>query len=386
MPVNPELPGYFLRADFAEECAMLRRDAPVHEYAPGCFTVARYADVRDVSRDPERFCSGRGVLMHDPLRHGGEINGSILHMDPPAHAPWRKLTSRRFTPRAVMEMEPRVQAVARDVLDAAATGTTIDFVDAIAAPFPVLVIAELLGIAADDRDQFRRWSDATIASPDEAEPDLGAVAELYRYLVALVRARRRDPGDDLVSALVTGEVDGEPVGTPDAVGYCVALLVAGNETTRQLTSGAAALLAEHPGQRARLVREPERLPNAVEEFLRVVTPIQAFGRTATRDTELAGTRVPEGGFVVMLYASANRDETVFGPTAPEFDVGRVFDNAHLAFGFGEHLCLGAALARLEARVLFEELLARHPDYEVVGAPAWVPSTLVRGMASLPVVL
>jgi cytochrome P450 len=324
--------------------------------------------------------------MHDPLRHGGEIRGSILHMDPPEHGPWRQLTSRRFTPRAVAAMEPRVRAVACEVLDAAGAGTTIDFVDAVAAPFPVLVIAELLGIADGDRAQFRRWSDATISSPDDTEPDLDAIAELYRYLVALVHERRRNPGGDLVSALVAGEVDGEPVSTPDAVGYCVALLVAGNETTRQLVSGAAALLAAHPAQRALLAKEPARMANAVEEFLRVVTPIQAFGRTATRETELAGTRIAAGDFVVMLYASANRDETVFGPTAADFDATRSFDNAHLAFGFGEHLCLGAALARLETRVLFEELLARHPEYDVVGEPTWVPSTLVRGMATLPVVL
>jgi cytochrome P450 len=386
MPVNPELPGYFLRADFADECAALRREAPVHEYAPGCFTVARYADVRDVSRDPGRFCSKRGVLMNDPLRHGGEIRGSILHMDPPEHGPWRKLTSRRFTPRAVTTMEPQVRAVARAVLDAAKIGTEIDFVDAVAAPFPVLVIAELLGIADGDRAQFRRWSDATISSPDDTEPDLDAIAELYRYLIALVQERRRAPGDDLVSVLVEGEIDGAPVSTPDAVGYCVALLVAGNETTRQLTSGAVAALAAHPEQRAALAADPTLLPNAVEEFLRTVTPIQAFGRTATRDTELAGTPIAEGDFIVMLYASANRDETVFGPTASEFDVTRPFDNAHLAFGFGEHLCLGAALARLETRVLFEELLARYPAYDVVGEPTWVPSTLVRGMATLPVVL
>jgi cytochrome P450 len=386
MPVNPEVPGDFLRADFRDDCAALRRDAPVHEYAPGCYTVARYADVRAVSRDPARFCSTRGVLMHDPLRHGGEIRGSILHMDPPEHGPWRTLTSRRFTPRAVADLEPRVRAVARAVLDAVPAGTPVDFVDAVSAPFPVLVIAELLGIVDADRAQFRRWSDATIASPDQPDADLEAIGELYRYLVGLVRERRRDPGDDLVSVLVTGEIDGEPISTPDAVGYCVALLVAGNETTRHLTSGAAALLAANPEQRSLLVGNPAGLAHAVEEFLRVVTPIQTFGRTATCDTELAGTRIAEGDWVVMLYASANRDETVFGPTADEFDVARSFDSAHLAFGFGEHLCLGAALARLETRLLFEELLARHPSFEVVGEPTWVPSTLVRGMATLPVVL
>jgi cytochrome P450 len=201
-----------------------------------------------------------------------------------------------------------------------------------------------------------------------------------------VRERRTTPRDDIVSALVTGEVGGEPVSTPDAVGYALALLIAGNETTRHLISGSAFALWEHPEQRALLAREPARVANAVEECLRWVTPVQAFGRTATDDTQLGGVDIARDDFVVLLYASANRDEEAFGPTAGAFDVTRDLGTTHLAFGFGEHLCLGAALARLEARVLFEELLARWPAYEVVGSPTWVHSTLVRGMVQLPVAL
>jgi cytochrome P450 len=174
------------------------------------------------------------------------------------------------------------------------------------------------------------------------------------------------------------------VSTADAVGYALALLIAGNETTRHLLSGGAYALWEHPEQRAALAARPAEIPNAVEECLRWVTPIQAFGRTATRDTELGGAAISEGDFVVLLYASANRDEEAFGPTADRFDVTRPFDAAHVAFG--EHLCLGAALARLEARVMLEELLARFPSFEVTGEPVWAHSTLVRGMTSMPVVL
>jgi cytochrome P450 len=386
LPIDPLTPGLFTRSDYFELLARLRREAPVFDCAPGTWIVTRYGDVRDVSRDPERFCSSRGVLMHDPLRSGGTVHGSILHMDPPDHAPWRKLASRRFTPRAVAALEDRVRAIARAVLDAAPVGREIDFIDQIAAPFPVLVIAELLGVGDGDLADFRRWSDATIESPDAADVDIDAIAQLYRFLVDHVRARRTEPRDDMTSMLVAGEIDGETISTPDAVGYVLSLLIAGNETTRHLVSGSALALFEHPEQRELLTREPHRIANAVEECLRWVTPVQSFGRTATRDTEVGGVAIAEGDFVVMMYASANRDDAVFGATADRFDVTRAFDSAHLAFGFGEHLCLGAALARLEARVLLEELLTRFPDYEVVGSPAWVHSTLVRGMSQLPTVL
>lgn len=386
LDVDPENPELFTRHDYYDVLARLRRDAPIHRYAPNSWTLARYTDVRDASRDPDRFCSGRGVLMHDPLRYGGRINGSILHMDPPQHGTWRRAVSRLFTPRAIGGLEHRVRTVAREVLDAVpgATDGGFDFVEHVSSPFPVLVIAELLGIGDGDRADFRRWSDAMIESPDNPGANLDDIAQLWRFLGRHVRERHEQPRDDVVSVLVTTEIDGEPMSVPDAVGYCLALLVAGNETTRHLLSGSALALFEHPDQRRLLADEPTRIPEAVEECLRWVTPIQTFGRTATRDTEVGGHAIAAGDWVVMLYASANRDETVFGSTADRFDVTRPVDVSHVAFGFGEHLCLGAALARLEARVMLEELLARHPDYDVVGAPTWTRSTIVRGMSSLAV--
>jgi len=381
--VNPEEPGAFLRPDYFGELARLRRDAPVEEFAAGCYTVARYRDVRAISRDPETFCSSRGVLVNDPLRHGGTIEGSILHMDPPAHGPWRALVGRRFTPRAVALLEDRVRAVARRVLDAVPAGQPIDLVEAIAAPFPVLVIAELLGIATADETDFRRWSDATIESTDAAVVRVDDLLELHNFLVAHVRDRRASPRDDLVSVLVGSEVGGHALSTREAVTYVLALLVAGNETTRHLVSGSLLALAEHPDQRAALRAAPARLGAAVEECLRWITPIQAFGRTVVRDVTLGDTALAAGDWLVMLYASANRDEAVFGPTADRFDIGRHVTGPHVAFGFGEHLCLGAALARLEARVMLDEVLARFGDYSLTGDPEWVPSTLVRGLARLP---
>jgi cytochrome P450 len=384
--IAPETPGLFTRDDYYELLAALRRDAPVYEYDPGSWSIARYDDVRDVSRDPARFCSSGGVLMNDPLRNGGEIHGSILHMDPPVHAPWRQLVSRRFTPRATAGLAGAVRAAACSVLDEISSDETVDFVDRVAAPFPVLVIAELLGIADADRDDFRRWSDAAISSPDSETPALDDLAALYRFLVDHVRERRDHPNDDIMSSLATAEIDGRRVSTADAVGYCLALLVAGNETTRHLVSGGALALAQHPEQRRLLVADPSLVVTAVEECLRWVTPIQTFGRTVTADTELGGRRLHEGDWLVLLYASANRDERVFGATADRFDVTRRVESPHVAFGFGEHLCLGAALARLEARVLFEELLARFPAFAVAGEPRWARSTLVRGLERLPVVM
>lgn len=389
LAIDPETAGLYNRPDYFEVLAGLRRRAPVFGYAPHRWAVSRYAEVREVSRDPGRYCSGRGVLMNDPKRDGSELAGSILHMDPPQHGAWRKVASRWFTPRAVSLLEDRIRTITRGVLDGLSPGVEVDLVEAVAAPIPVLVIAELLGVGDAERTDFRRWSDACIEGADddpggeEAVANMVAVGELLEFLGHHVAGRRRRPGDDLLSALVVAEVDGRPLQDHEVVMYCLSLLVAGNETTRHLLSGAAAALAEHPDQRAALVADPASAPDAVEECLRWVTPIQAFTRTATVPTELAGQAVEEGDWVVLLYASANRDEAAFGPDAGRFDVTRPAHPAHLAFGFGEHLCLGAALARLEGRVFLDEFLSRFPAYEIAGPGGWTRSTLVRGYHTLP---
>jgi cytochrome P450 len=389
---DPEVAGLSTRPDYFDLLRRLRAEAPVYGYATNRWAVASYEDVRAVSRDPERFCSAQGVLLHDPRRDGAELPGSILHMDPPQHAEWRKVGSRWFTPRGVARLEDQVRAVVGDVLDEVTPGEPLDAVETVAAPIPVLVIAELLGIGNADRSDFRRWSDACIESTDEepggdaAMANVLAVGELLEFLNAHTRARREQPRDDLLSELVAAEVEGRGMRDDEVVMYCLSLLVAGNETTRHLLSGSVSLLAEHPDQRTTLLADPTVTPGAVEECLRWVTPIQAFARTATTDLELGGQAVAAGDWVVLLYASANRDEAVFGPDADRFDLTRQANPAHLAFGFGEHLCLGASLARLEARVFLEELLARFPAFAVTGDPTWTRSTLVRGYVSLPTVM
>ncbi|MGA2931763.1 MAG: cytochrome P450 [Acidimicrobiales bacterium] len=387
--IDPRDAAFFAREDYHEVLARLRDEDPVHECAPGFWAVTRYGDIRDLSRDPEGFCSGRGALVNDPIRTSRRpmLERSILHMDPPEHAAFRGLVNRRFTPRALSGLAGSIRQCAGDLLDAAEACEEIDFVSELAAPFPLTVIAELLGIDEADRDDFRRWSDAAIESPD-LPPDetMAALGELSGFIVEHIRAKRDRPGEDLVSLLVRAEIDGRPLSREELFMFLLTLLVAGNETTRTLLSGTALVLDEHPDQRAALGADPELLPAGVEECLRWVTPVHAFCRTATVDTVVAGTRIDEGDYLCMLYASGNRDERVFGDDAARFDVRRSTNPVHLAFGFGEHMCLGASLARLEGRIFLEELLARFPDYAVTGSPERVLSTTVAGIRSLPVVL
>jgi cytochrome P450 len=363
--------------------AQLRASDPVHWYDGGRFwALTKHEDVLAVSRDPQTFKSGAGTLLQDRTRQV-TADQSILFMDPPEHARYRKIVSTEFTPRKVAALEARIRELTGELLDNLDPSAEVDLVDAVTAPVPMLVIAELLGVPAADRDRFRVWSDAMMDAATEMSQDaLMQAAELYGYFNEHLAARREQPGADLLSRLVMAEVDGERLTEWELLGFCMTLLVAGNETTRNLLSGAFITLDEHRDQRAIALDDPAR---TVEEMLRWVTPIMLFARTATRDTKLKDRTISEGDFVVMLYASANRDEDVFGPTAGTVDVTRD-PNPHLAFGFGEHFCLGAGLARLEARVVLEELLTRFPSYAITGEPDRVPSTLLRSVAKLPGVL
>ncbi len=385
--IDPRDATFFTRDDYHEVLARLRAEDPVFECAPGFWTVARYDDIRDLSRDPGRFCSGQGALVNDPLR-GSELpmlTRSILHMDPPEHSDFRGLVNRRFTPRALAPLADSIRQSAVSVLEAATPDREIDFVAELAAPFPLIVIADLLGIAEDDRSDFRRWSDAAIESPDLPPSEtMAALGELSTFIVEHIRAKRENPGDDLVSMLVDSEVNGCPLTKEELYMFLLTLLVAGNETTRTLLSGTALVLDQHGDQRAMLARSPELVPGAVEECLRWVTPVQAFCRTATEDLVLRGQAVKKGDYLCLLYASGNRDEATFGADAGVFDVRRVANPMHVAFGFGEHVCLGASLARMEGRIFLEELLARFPEYSVAGPADRVASTTVAGIRSLPV--
>lgn len=378
-------PGFWA-GDPEPALAQLRSESPVRWYEPGQFwALLRHADVGAVSRDPEAFCSGRGVLMQDRAREVSAAD-SILYVDPPAHARYRKLVSRGFTPRRVAALEDRVRELARGLLDQVDPGAEVDLVDAVAAPLPLLVIAELIGVPPEDRDRFRVWSDAVMEAASGITDENALLAlELITYFEAALDDRVARPADDLLTVLVEAEVDGERLTRSEQVGFCMSLLVAGNETTRSAMSGGLLALAEHPDQRARLAADATLLPGAVEEVLRWVTPIAAMARTATRAVVVGDEKVAEGDYLVLVYLSANRDEAAFGPTAGAFDIARAAA-PHLTFGAGEHFCLGASLARLETRVLLEEVLARFPSYDVTGPLERVPSTLVRQLRTLPAVL
>jgi cytochrome P450 len=367
----------------------LRAEHPVHRWRDGHWVVATYDEIREVSRDPARFSSAHGVLVNDPTRMTPRAVSapSILQMDPPEHPRYRAIVSRAFTPRAVGAMEPRIRELAADIFATAPLGEEVDFVEQIAVPLPLRVIAELLGMHDVGDATFRIWSDESIKAADGLDADLGIVSEFVGFMKEGIAAHRAAPRDDILQQLVDAEVDGERLTDPELIVFCMSLLVAGNETTRNLISGGALALHDHPDQRAWLVADPAaRVNDAVEELLRWVTPIKAFARTATHDTELAGRAIAAGDYLVLLYASGNRDESAFGPTAHRLEVSRQPDPAHVAFGFGAHLCLGASLARLEARVLLEELLTRCPAYEITGEPQRLRSTLMNGIEHLPAVL
>ena len=380
--VNIEIqkPGFFNQPDYYDVLARLRREAPVFNSEPNTWLVSKYADIRAISRDTDHFSSSQGVLINDPARTGRSPAGSILHMDPPEHADYRRVVSREFTPRSTGAMEDAIARIVTDVFDKFSVGDEIDFVHDIAMPIPVRVIADLLGVADTELDDFRRWSDAVIEVSDNPTPEAFASAgEFWGFLTERIDERRARPGDDLISMLAATDLDDNAV-----LLFCVSLLVAGNETTRHLMSMGTHALFEHPEQRVAM-REGD-INTGVEELLRWVTPIQAFGRTVTHGVTVGDTEIPVGDFVIMLYASGNRDEEVFGPTANVLDVTRAPSPTHVAFGFGEHNCLGAPLARSEARIAFNELLTRFPNYDVVDGPELTNSTLVRGASSMKVVL
>ena len=352
---------------------------------PGFWVASRHADVVAVSRDPAVLCSSRGIILSDLVRPIVPRQ-SITYIDPPEHAKYRKLVQPAFGPGRIRALEERIRRLARELLDGIPAGEPIDLVESFAARLPLLVIADMLGIPASDHERFRRWSDLIIDAGNEATPEnMEGAVELFGYFSQVLAERRAAPTDDLLSLLVQSEVDGERLEEFDLLSFCLTLLVAGNETTRNLISHGALALATHPDELALLRRDLTLLPGAVEEMLRWGTPVGSFMRTATCDVEIGGTRLHEGDRVLMLYASANRDEEVFGADAEEFRVERDAGR-HVAFGFGEHFCLGAVLARMEGRIAFEELLSRFPSLAVTGEVQRLHSVIIRGIVRLPMTL
>src|SRR6478752_380299 len=366
----------------------LRDDAPVYWSAEASsWVLSRYDDVSAALADPATYSSASGIY---PTPPGVEMTEMFLPMvvmsDPPRHTQLRQLVSRGFTPRRIAALETTVHTVVRELLAQIPAVGTWDFVAGFSGPLPAIVIADMLGVPRDDQDRFRAWSTTLVQSnPIRGEIGTGvdAAAALYDYFASFLADRRAHPRDDLMTALVQAEVEGERLSEEELLGFCFLLLVAGHETTTNLLSNAVALLADHPEIREQLKADPDLVPLAVEELLRYDSPVQGIGRTLTREVELYGQQMKPGDSVLLLFGSANRDDRAF-PDAEVFDIYRR-PEPHVALGRGIHFCLGAALARLETRIALDALLDSPEfgwDADLAGGER-LRSGPIRGFASLP---
>jgi cytochrome P450 len=305
-------------------------------------------------------------------------------MDPPDHTRYRRLLNRAFTPRAVSELEQDLRRHVRDLVLALREAGRADFVEALAKPVPAWLVAHYLGVPDADRSRFAAWTDAIVQAATGVYGGVGeAVGELYEYFGGLIDRRRREPGADLVSELLRADEEGRGIGLEGVLGYAFVLIAGGNDTTVGLLAGTAELLTARPDQRRRLLEDPTLLPVAVEEFLRLTSPVQGLCRVTRRDVALHDRLVPAGDRVLLCYGAANRDEREFGPDAEELDVGRD-PRRILTFSSGAHHCLGAATARLMGRVVLEELLGHMPGF-AVDAPSgtFAGGAFTRRYESLP---
>jgi cholest-4-en-3-one 26-monooxygenase len=386
-------PDIYVRGVPHDAFRVLRHEAPVHFHpepdGPGFWAVTRHADIVQMSKDPGTYSSYRGGtnIKDYPPDDLIAIRMMMLNMDPPQHNKFRRLTSMGFTPRMIARMEEKIRASAVEIVDQVARLGKCDFVTKIAAELPLQVICDLMGVPQEERHLIFDWSNRLIGFDDPEfqtshEDALVAAMEMWNYASSLAEGRKGQQGKDLVTVLINGEIDGEQLTEMEFDSFFLLLSVAGNETTRNLISGGMLALIEHPEQRARLLAEPSLLPSAVEEMLRWVTPVSHFRRTSTRDHELRGQQIKENDKVVMFYCSGNRDEAIFDK--PDvFDITRS-PNDHIAFGVGQHSCLGLNLARLEIRIIFEEIMKRMPDVELDGKVRRLRSNFINGYKEIPV--
>lgn len=360
--------------------ARLRAEAPVAWHAErGFWAVSRHADVVALSSDPGTWCSSRGIVT-DEIGARYESPPTMMHTDPPRHTRYRRLVQPGFRPTVVRALRPGIERRVAALVDRLPAGEPVDVLPALAVPLPIGVIADVLGVPDADQDRVFEWSEAVIPGSTDwpAEKRARLMAEMTASLMAATEARREQPADDVLSALALADVDGDQLTTDELAMFLVQLLVAGNETTRNLLAAGLVAFARQPDQWERLRGDRSLMDRAVEELLRHTTPVIGFLRTATADTEVAGCPVAAGEPALLLYTSANRDEAVFGPDADRLDVGR-HPNPHVAFGFGPHFCLGATLARLEVAVVLGALLDRFAGIEVAGTVQRSPSSVIAGV-------
>lgn len=376
------LAGDFWGGDFHSALKWMREHDPLH-FDGRVWGVSTYELVREVSRQPDRFSNAQGC------RPDAFALPMMIDMDDPQHFQRRKLVNRGFTPRQVRGSEPAVRAACDEIIDGVIERGECDFVADIASWLPMIMIGDALGVAPEDRGQLLEWSDDLVrglvgTQGDALERATAAYTEFRSFAEEAIARRRHEPMDDLMSVLVHAEVDGDRLDDESIIHESLLILIGGDETTRHVITGGMYQLMVDPEQRQLLMDDPSLIPVAVEEMLRWVSPIRNMNRTVVADTELAGKQLRAGDKMLLLYPSANRDEAVF--TDPfRFDVTRQ-PNEHVAFGFGTHFCLGNSLARLELVCMFEHLLERMPDMELVDTaePANRPANFVSGYEAMPV--
>jgi len=378
-----------------DQYELLRREAPVHfQREPngrGFWVITKYEDLAYVSCHPEIFSSwmGGGTIIEDYEGQDLAIaRNLIVNMDPPAHGKFRKLVSRGFTPRMTAYLEPRIKACAKRLVDSVAQRGQCDFVPELAVPLPLQMIAELIGVPADDRGKLLNWTNRLLGYTDPevgSREDMGVAAmEMVQYSQKLAASRKgKDTGEDLATILCNASVDGEAINDMEFAMFVLMLSVAGNETTRNLLSNGMVLLMQNPQIQEELVKDRSLLPNAIEELLRLVSPITYMRRTAVKDVEMRGKLIKAGDKLAICYASANRDEELF-PDPHRIDIRRANAREHVAFGIGTHFCLGANLARLEIRILMNEILERLPDMRMDGPHRRLRSSYLNGVKELQV--
>ena len=394
-------PDHYAQAGYPHDIwTRLRAEDPVHYFEASdlpFWAVTKHADIVEVSRQPELFLNGPRLSIgldssDDPQRN---FPPTLINMDPPEHRAFRDLVRRRFTRSSLERMRHDIERIAAEVLDEVSTGdefAEMDFVERVSAPVPIAVIAWMLGLPRSDWRKLFRWSNELIGADDpeyqlDGEDRRGTARrsqlEVFEYFSKLLEDRRANPQDDLISAFVHGELPGgRKLDLGEVLSYCLIVLVAGNETTRNATSGGMLAFIENPDQWRKLRDDPSLMKPAVEEILRWTSPVIHFARTATADYELRGRKIREGDLLALFYPSANRDEEVFDDPF-EFRIDRN-PNRHLAFGVGEHFCLGAHVARTEIDVIFRHMLTRLDEIELAGEPERLRSSLVGGVKHIPV--
>jgi cytochrome P450 family 130 len=365
-------------------------DKPQHDY----WVLSRHADVWNAARDNETFSSAKGLTVNygELELIGLQDNPPMVMQDPPVHTEFRKLVSRGFTPRQVAAVEPAVRQFVVERIERLRAAGGGDIVAELFKPLPSMVVAHYLGVPAEDRAQFDGWTEAIVAANTRtggivnALDTVGdAVTSMMAYFTELIQRRRREPADDTVSHLVAAGVgaDGDIAGTLSVLAFTFTMVTGGNDTTTGMLGGSTQLLHRRPDQRQMLAEHPELIADAVDELLRLTSPVQGLARTATRDVMIGDTTIPAGRRVLLLYGSGNRDEREYGPDAAELDVLRRPRNI-LTFSHGAHFCLGAAAARMQSSVTLTELLARCPDFEVdESGIVWADGSYVRRPLSVP---